>query len=184
MSPTPASAEAQIVDSVVLAANVSSVAREYSIVDLPRVAEAGGLAGTSALLTFRLSDFDRHPAIHGVLRGGVVLTCQRCLNEFRYELDEPFDLVVVNSQEDAASVPESHDAVVADPTRLDLRWLAEEQVLLALPFAPKHESEEDCRAAAAKLSAAAAMTVSQDGAVTQKDKQRPFANLREMLGKR
>jgi uncharacterized protein len=141
------------------------------------------LPGTDARLTLRFSAFDRHPAIHGVLDGGIVLTCQRCLNEFSFALDEPFELVAVNSEQDAASIPESHDAIVVDPTRLDLRWLAEEQVLLALPFAPKHESEEDCRAAAAELSASAAKLL-QEGAAAEKDKQRPFANLRDMLGKR
>jgi len=174
MSPAPAPPELQLVDSVVLAATGSTVAREYSIADLPRIAEAGGLSGTDVRLTFRFAELDQHPAIHGVLGGSVMLACQRCLHEFRHEFDELFELVIVKSEEDTVAVPESHDVIAADPARLDLRWLAEEQVLLALPFAPKHASEDECRVAVSAATATPAPTT---------DTQRPFANLREMLGK-
>ena len=183
MSPAPAAPEQQIVDSVVFAANGSTVAREYSIADLPRVAEAGGLPDTDVTVQFRFSQLDHRPAIHGALSGSVVLTCQRCLAEFSYALDESFELVVVNAEQDITAMPESHDPIVVDPTRVDLRWLAEEQVLLALPFAPKHESDEDCRAAAASERAAAA-THSEADDRAEDSKQKPFANLRDLLGKR
>ena len=54
MSPAPAPPELQLVDSVVLAATGSTVAREYSIADLPRIAEAENAAAATFDHTIRV----------------------------------------------------------------------------------------------------------------------------------
>jgi uncharacterized metal-binding protein YceD (DUF177 family) len=57
--------------------------------------------------------------------------------------------------------------VIADPSRLDLRWLAEDQVLLALPLVPVHEGDE-CNEVPAE-------------SAEDEVRQRPFQNLRALL---
>ena len=67
-----------------------------------------------------------------------------------------------------------YEPVVADASRLDLRWLAEEQVFLAMPLAPMHEPGE-CTDAQTSTSEAD----EDEGA-----RQKPFQNLRDMLRQR
>jgi uncharacterized protein len=60
--------------------------------------------------------------------------------------------------------------VVADPARLDLRWLAEDQALLALPLVPMHDGDE-CNEVPAQ-------------AAGDEIRQKPFQNLRALLSDR
>jgi uncharacterized protein len=168
MPPTPASQ----VDANLLAARGALAEREFELRDLPRVMEVGASKGAvSASLHF--SELDAHPVVQGHLSGTVVMACQRCCADVDVVLDEPFALALVQSEEAAGLVAEQYDAVIADPLRLDLRWLVEEQVLLALPLIPRHDDEGRCALEAA--SSAGARAPDADSA------QHPFANLRDLL---
>jgi uncharacterized metal-binding protein YceD (DUF177 family) len=61
------------------------------------------------------------------------------------------------------------EPITADPARLDMRWLAEEQTLLSVPLVPKHP-EGECAVQPAD-------DEQEENAVAQ----RPFANLRNLL---
>ncbi len=167
MPPTPANQ----VDANLLAARGASAEREFDLRDLPRVKEAGVSHGAVSA-SLRFSELDAHPVVQGQLSGTVVTSCQRCCADVDIELDERFVLAIVQSEEAAGLVSEQYDAVVADPTRLDLRWLVEEQVLLALPLIPRHGDDERCRLEATSSGAPAR---ERDSA------QHPFANLRDLL---
>jgi uncharacterized protein len=80
-------------------------------------------------------------------------------------IEEQFQVILV--QQESAEEPGGYEPVIADPTRFDVRWLAEEQALLALPLVPLHAVGE-C-----------------DEAVPSQDRgtQRPFQNLRDLLEK-
>jgi uncharacterized protein len=81
--------------------------------------------------------------------------------------------VVTDDTEDVAG---GFEPVLGDPERLSVTDLIEEQLLLGLPLVPMHEDEADCGDAAAADGAD-----EQDS--TAEEKQRPFANLRELLDK-
>ncbi len=74
-----------------------------------------------------------------VLDGLCQLRCQRCLQGFSYPVKLISQLVLVPADElDQAAVDEDEiDSIPAD-TRLDVLALIEEELLLSLPFAPKH----------------------------------------------
>ena len=68
--------------------------------------------------------------------------------------------------------------MIADPTHFDVRWLAEEQALLALPLVPLH--------AVGECDEAAAPPQDIDRDIEQgasPGTQRPFQNLRDLLEK-
>lgn len=169
-----------IVDAEVCARAGSTIARRFSAAELPRLREAGGHDGSSIEAKFQFSQFDGRPTVAGELHGVAMLTCQRCMRPAAIDIDDTFQVLIV--EEERSDEPGGYEPVVAHPSRLDLRWLAEEQVLLALPLVPMHESE-DCGANAPDQVAAAPepedeMTDAERGTTHQ-----PFQNLRDLLRK-
>lgn len=74
------------------------------------------------------------------LDGQVMLTCQRCLEGFPFDLEIDERIVMVK---DEAALPELEDEVagvdvIVQPERLDVAALVEDEILLALPLAPAH----------------------------------------------
>lgn len=141
---------------------------------MPRLGEAGGVEGSSVQAQFAFNVWDGRTAIAGTLNGALVLTCQRCMGPFRQAVNEEFAVVVVDDPEQEGQEIGGHDAVVAEPTRVDLRWLVEEQVLLALPLVPMHAPDE----------CGVSLNGSDRGEQTSEIGQRPFDHLRDLLGKR
>jgi uncharacterized protein len=84
-----------------------------------------------------------NPTLRLEVHGTLDLICQRCLGEmvFPVEIDRRFELV-----KDESAIPESDmdddavDYLVADP-KLDVQALVEEEILLSLPLAMRHDGE-------------------------------------------
>jgi uncharacterized protein len=165
-----------IVDASVHARAGALIERSFSAADLPRLSEAGVRAESpaesrvGARLQFSL--VDGRPAIDGALAGALAVTCQRCMKPVTVRLDQGFKLVLVDAERE--DEPGGYEPVVVDPAHLDLRWLIEEEALLALPLAPMHESS-DC--------AEAPNAPSEIGA-EEDVRQKPFESLRDMLRER
>ena len=173
MSRPPAVPNDAIVDADVCARTGAIIERSFADADLPRLSEAGGHRGSRIKTRFQFSQFDSLPAIDGELTGVFAATCQRCMNPVSIELHERFQLVVV--VQERADEPGGYEPIVADASRLDLRWLAEEQALLAAPLVPMHGSPTCAEA----QGDAPVVSAGVDEGVRHK----PFQNLRDMLGK-
>jgi uncharacterized protein len=180
----PALPADNVVDAEVCARAGSTIARHFSAADLPRLNEAGGRDGSSVEANFQFAHFDGRPAVSGELHGTVVLTCQRCMRAMNIELDDSFQVLVV--EEERSDEPGGYEPVVAKPSRLDLRWLAEEQVLLALPLVPMHENEDCAEGVVAASSSgddAPDSAEDEDVADDESVRQQPFRNLRDLMRK-
>jgi uncharacterized protein len=84
-----------------------------------------------------------YPTMTLSVAGTVQLVCQRCLAPFDYHLDSSTQLVLGRDDEEADGMEEvlddeSIDVIVGSHTA-DIRELLEDEALLALPQAPKHE---------------------------------------------
>ena len=167
----PAASNDAFVDADVCARAGSTIERHFSAAELLRLSEVGARAGTGIDVRCEFSQFEGQPAIEGELRGSVVLTCQRCMQAVPIVLHETLRVVIV--AQERADEPGGYEPVIGDTSRFDLRWLSEEQALLALPLVPMHEPGE-CEEAATSA------PDTQDGATRQK----PFQNLRDMLRQR
>lgn len=173
----------KIVDASVCARAGSTISRRFSAAELPRLREAGGQDGSWIEAEFQFSLFDGKPTVAGELHGVVVLTCQRCMQPADIDLDDTFQVILVD--EERADEPGGYEPVVANASRLDLAWLAEEQALLALPLVPMHESE-DCAAAAAADEIASTEERADEGEDADDAPGRthhPFQNLRDLMRK-
>jgi uncharacterized protein len=90
-----------------------------------------------------------YPSMTLSVAGTVQLACQRCLAPFSYEIDSSTMLVLGRDDEQADEIEallddESIDVIVGSNC-CDIRDLLEDEALLALPQAPKHEVCPDTR---------------------------------------
>jgi uncharacterized protein len=172
MSRPPSAPTDVDVDADVCARANRRISRQFPAHELPRLVAAGLPAQEIVQAEFGFSLFDGQPAIDGAVHGKVDLVCQRCMKAVTIEVEEPFKVLVV--REERLDEPGGYEPVVADPARLDLGWLVEEQLLLALPLVPMHEP--------GRCGAAAPLEAGESDESAQRDsRQKPFQNLRDML---
>ena len=168
----PAVSSDLVLDADVCARAGSTIERHFSVEQLPRLQEAGALDGSGIDGRLRFSLFDGRPAVDGTIRGTLRLSCQRCMQPVAVPIDEQLQVILV--QQESAEEPGGYEPVIADPAHFDVRWLAEEQTLLALPLVPLHAVGE-CDEVAAPPAAV------EQG--TSPGTQKPFQNLRDLLEK-
>jgi uncharacterized protein len=84
-----------------------------------------------------------YPTMTLSVAGPVQLVCQRCLAPFDYHIDSSTQLVLGRDDEEADQFEEVLDDdsidVIVGSHAADIRQLLEDEALLALPQAPKHE---------------------------------------------
>jgi uncharacterized protein len=160
------------VNAIELAGRSARLERELGLTQLPRLVEAGALDGTRVRGVFEFGRFEGRPTVDLKVQGRVILTCQRCLRPCECGIEDEARLVIVAGGDE--DVPGGYEAAPGDAERLSLAELIEEQTLLGMPLVPMHGDEAGCGMAA--TTGAAVETVS-----TAEDRQRPFANLRELL---
>ena len=84
-----------------------------------------------------------YPSMTLSVSGTVQLVCQRCLAPFGYHLDSSTMLVLGKDDAEADEIEEVLDDesidVIVGSHSADIRQLLEDEALLALPQAPKHE---------------------------------------------
>ena len=86
-----------------------------------------------------------HVVVAGRLRADWPLTCQRCLEPMTASIDEPYELVFVDSEAAARELPKALDPVVLDDTgQIRLVDLLEDELMLHVPAIPKHEDGARC----------------------------------------
>ena len=105
------------------------------------------LFDTEGSIAYRLRgvrDERSRPHLELVLGGRLHLQCQRCLGLLDYALDVMNTLRVVPrgaKVDEELEAPEAPDVVEVDP-ELDVADLIEDEILLALPLAPRHPDGE------------------------------------------
>jgi uncharacterized protein len=104
------------------------------------------LSATDGSLSYRLTgyvDGNQKPGLKLHINGKLQLICQRCLGAMDIDLDTHSSFIVVR---DEASIPDTDDEtdeidyLVAE-THMSVPDLIEDEILLSLPLAPKHELE-------------------------------------------
>jgi uncharacterized protein len=128
------------IDSVDFARNGKEIRGEIAVSALPRLADM--LAKSGGTLTYIIrgrQEADRS-ILEVTLQGVCTLRCQRCLDELEYpvNLASRLWLLPADRLDEAETEDDDElDAIEAE-TRLDVLALIEEELLLALPFAPMH----------------------------------------------
>jgi len=108
------------------------------------------------------------------LRAVLAPLCQRCLGRMSLAVSADSRVALIDSEAQAAAVPEELETFLAPGGQCSLAALAAEELLLALPIVPRHGPGERC-AGVGEGSGAAPV------AAIEEKTQRPFAQLRALL---
>lgn len=157
-----------LIDGFEFAAAGATQQGVWAVGDFPRLRDM--LASGAGEIRYEIEgvrDTRGRPALRVRIVGALQLRCQRCLEPMRFEVDTDETLVLAATQAEIDAEPadaESPDRVLATE-EMKVRDLLEDELILALPYAPRHEGCE--------VGAEAG-----DG-----EKISPFAGLRGMLRK-
>ena len=157
-----------------LAAREGRLEGALALRDCPRLAALGAADGGGDVvvaLQFARNGAER-PACTGSVEVALMLTCQRCLDQVLISVKGEVQAEFVTG--DGEPQAEGFEAVNLDEETLSLSDFVEDEVLLALPFAPTHEAggcviEEAYKEVEAEPSQA---------------RVKPFAQLRDLLDKK
>jgi uncharacterized protein len=136
-------------DAFRLAAERGVIEGTLDAVALPRVAER--LVEERAPVRWRIegsTDALGRPALALALEGELPLECQRCLGAYRWPVAQQTQVLLARSEAELAALDnDSELEVVLAAAPLDPAELVEDELVLAMPFAPRHP-DGACAAAA------------------------------------
>ena len=128
------------IDSTDFARNGRELRGEVAVAEMPRLRDM--LADPEGKVSYFVRGFQDKsgkPMLEVAMDGSCQLICQRCLSGFAYPVHLVSRLLLAQEGElDDSSVEDDElDSILADK-HLDVLALLEEEILLSLPFAPKH----------------------------------------------
>lgn len=91
--------------------------------------------------------------VEGTVAALLSCICQRCLGEMNLAVQAEVNLAMVWNEAQLASLPARIDGLVIGDEPSDLYAIVEDELLLALPFAPRH-ADDQCSMAAQPVAAA------------------------------
>ena len=125
------------------------LARERGVIEgnvdphaLSRIADQLTGAGSVAWRIEGTSDPAGRPVLRIGLRGSVTLECQRCLDDLAWPVDVTTDVLLARDDAELAALDaDSSLEVVLACGPVDPLELVEDELVLALPFAPRHPDD-------------------------------------------
>ena len=156
-----------VIDGFEFASAGANLKGVWPVREFPRLQDMlAGHEGEVAYEVDGVRDERGRPSLRVRVEGTLELRCQRCLEPLPFEGHADETLVLAQTQAEIDAEPadaESPDRVVAG-RQMPVRDLVEDELILALPYAARHE---ECSAGPKGDSA---------------DKTSPFAGLRGLLG--
>ena len=96
-----------------------------------------------AAFTLRFDqDEEGRPRIRGHVRADLEVCCQRCMESMRLPVDMDFSLSPVSGPREAEMLPPEYDPLLLDERLLHPIDLIEDELILAIPPAPRHPEAE------------------------------------------
>lgn len=158
---------ATVIDGFEFARSGSKLGGRRPVGDFPRVRE--NLLTADGTLEYEIEGLPQvqgRPALRVQVRGALALQCQRCLGRLDHEVRSESLLLLYGDEAELAALPVEVDGPERIVARKEMPVveLLEDEVLLAVPYAPRHA---ECKSRAGDAPAAP---------------QRPFAGLRALMG--
>jgi uncharacterized protein len=138
-------------DALKLAASGGTLTGELDPTRLPRLVDrlAPATDAAGACMAWRITgghDAHGHPELTLALDGNVFLVCQRCLRPFEVPVAQQTGLLLARDEQELARLDVEEPEVVLAGAPLDPVTLVEDELLLSLPFSPRH-AKDQCDAA-------------------------------------
>jgi uncharacterized protein len=156
-----------VIDGLEFARTGSKLHGAWPVADLSRLRDM--LRTDEGTLRYELLGVPQErgvPVLRLKVNGTLQITCQRCLGalEFPLQIDVPLHLAATQAEADAEPLEAEGPELIVAGREMPVRDLVEDEVLLAIPLAPRHE-----RCAGRELRAAV-------------EESSPFAGLRGLIG--
>lgn len=138
----PCMSHQPVIDGLEFARTGSKLQGSWQVADFPRLRDA--LHSDAGVLRYELlgiAEERGRPALRLKLTGALQLVCQRCLGAMEFPLRIEVSLLLAASQAEMDATPldpEGPEQIVAGKV-MPVRDLVEEEMLLAIPLAPRHE---------------------------------------------
>ena len=156
-----------VIDGLEFARTGSKLQGSWAVADFPRLRDSLHTdAGTLRYEVHGVPQEQGRPALRLRLVGSLQLICQRCLGalEFPFCIEVCLQLAATQAEIDAEPLEAAGPDRIVARREMAVHDLIEDELLLALPIAPRHE---DCGVAAPGEA---------------RGKQSPFAALRGLVG--
>jgi uncharacterized protein len=130
-----------VIDGFEFASSGATTQGAWPIGDFPRLADMlVAHAGEVAYEVDGVRDERGRPSLRVRVRGTLQLSCQRCLEPMAFEVHADETLVLAATLAEIHDEPPAHaaDRVVAGK-EMPVRDLIEDELILAVPYAPRHE---------------------------------------------
>jgi uncharacterized protein len=137
---------------------------------LPELAADSGVARGE----LRFGREHGQPAVEVSLEATLTLRCQRCMRPMQQHVATESRVCLLPDEESAARLPPEVETMLAPEGRTSVADIVGEELLLALPLAPRHDDESECDT---EIASVAAEPVLEDGP------RRPFAALAQLMGR-
>lgn len=110
-------------------------------VRLPRLGDQVAAAGGSVAWRIRGGDDGQgRPALTVTVEGDVPVTCQRCLGTMRQPVAQETVLLLARDEAEAVRLDGASECeVILASAAVEALAVVEDELLLSLPFAPRHE---------------------------------------------
>jgi uncharacterized protein len=115
----------------------------HGVVSMERLPRLAQLQGSTEGLEYHLRGgraSNGRPCLRLSVRGSVKLLCQRCLDPIQVPIVVDAELQLAESVREISEADDEVDRVLAS-RNMDVAWLVEDEAILALPMAARHE---DC----------------------------------------
>lgn len=131
-----------IIDSGEFARDGLSLAGEIAVRDLARL--LGSVQSDAGVIRYTLQgriDKLQRRCLNLTVSGEVTLLCQRCMQPFAFAIDSDSELTLFDNEADIDAASEQDEMLegVLASREQSVVDLIEDEILLALPLAPKHE---------------------------------------------
>jgi uncharacterized protein len=130
--------QAEVIDGLQFARAALERRGVVGIERLPRLTQ---LQGSTEGLEYHLRGGragNGKPCLRLSVRGSVKLPCQRCLDPIQVPIVIDAELQLAESAREISEADDEIDRVLAS-RNMDVAWLVEDEVILALPMSPRHE---------------------------------------------
>jgi uncharacterized protein len=134
-----------VIDAFELCRNRGRLEGEFQVAKLPRLAEES-VNGAGTVRWSLQGDTDQrgYPRMTLSVVGSVHLMCQRCLAPFEFNISSDASLALARDEASAdemdALLADESTEVIVGSREFNIAELVEDEVLLAIPSAPKHEA--------------------------------------------
>ena len=150
---------------------------EWPISKLDRIADQ--LVSNDGVLAAKLElgQQEKLLFLKGSISVTLAVTCQRCMQAMDLPLNAEICLALITHEGQEDQLPDGFEPLLVEDSKMRLPDILEDELLLAMPLVPMHDS--DCSEYLQQQKQRQAVEAEQDEA--EKEKQNPFSVLKDLL---